>query len=98
MNIYLLFMQSRRLLKMLQNGNAVAEKRILESDRVRMYTNTGVFVGIYEWQEEKGLYKPVAIFSSPEDFLLKKGIKREGAAYVFIQQKFRAWKKESEVQ
>ena len=58
--------------KMLQNGNAVAEKRILESDRVRMYTNTGVFVGIYEWQEEKGLYKPVAIFSSPEDFLPEK--------------------------
>ena len=33
-----------------------------------VHTETGIFVGLYEWQEVKGQYKPVTIFSSPEDF------------------------------
>lgn len=54
--------------KMLQNGNAVPYKGLNPEDRVRMYDSKGVFIGIYEWQEEKRQYRPVTIFCTPEDF------------------------------
>lgn len=56
--------------KMLQNGNAIPAKEPEYRERVRMYTKSGIFVGLYEWQKEKGQYRPVTIFSSPEDFAL----------------------------
>lgn len=54
--------------KMLKNGNAVPYKGENPEDRVRMYNSMGVFIGIYEWQRDKKLYKPVTIFCIPEDF------------------------------
>lgn len=63
--------------KMLQNGNAVPGTYQGTGKQVRMYTGTGVFVGIYEWQEGRRQYKPAAIFSAPEDFA-DRGKKQKG--------------------
>lgn len=54
--------------KMLRNGNAVPYEAPVSEKRVRMYNSFGVFIGIYEWQDEKRQYKPVTIFCTPEDF------------------------------
>lgn len=54
--------------KLLQNGNPVPRQGRNFREKVRMYNSTGVFIGIYEWQEERKLYKPIAIFCTPDDF------------------------------
>lgn len=55
--------------KLLENGNPVPDRKQQSFQRVRMYTSTHVFVGIYAYQGEKRQYKPERIFSTPEDFL-----------------------------
>lgn len=65
---YPAFYAAETFTKMLKNGNAIPAEKPEHTGRVRMYTETGIFVGLYEWQEVKGQYKPVTIFSSPEDF------------------------------
>lgn len=54
--------------KLLENGNPVPDRKQQRVQRVRMYTSTHVFVGIYAYQGEKRQYKPERIFSTPEDF------------------------------
>lgn len=54
--------------KLLQNGNPVFCKEKNPKMRVRMYTSTGIFIGLYRYQEEKHLYKPETIFCTPDDF------------------------------
>lgn len=54
--------------KLLRNGNPVPDKGAMAKGRVRMYNSTGVFIGIYEWNSDKKIYKPVTIFCTPEDF------------------------------
>ena len=54
--------------KMLENGNPLPWKGAAPGERILVYHSSGVFIGIYQWQEERKLYKPEAIFSSPEDF------------------------------
>ena len=58
----------RKFDKMLENGNPLPWKGAVPGERIRVYHSSGVFIGIYQWQEERKLYKPEAIFSSPEDF------------------------------
>ena len=57
-----------RLDKLLENGNSVPDRKQQRFQRVRMYTSTHVFVGIYAYQEETRQYKPERIFCTPEDF------------------------------
>lgn len=57
--------------KLLQNGNPVPCKEKKPAERVRMYTSTGVFIGLYRYREEKQQYKPETIFCTPEDFRQK---------------------------
>ena len=54
--------------KMLQNGNPVPCKQNTLQERVRMYTSSGIFIGIYEWNASKQQYKPLTIFCTPQDF------------------------------
>ena len=54
--------------KLLENGNPVPNRKQQIFQKVRMYTSTHVFVGIYEYQGEKHQYKPERIFCTPEDF------------------------------
>lgn len=54
--------------KLLENGNPVPDRKQQRVQRVRMYTSTHVFVGIYAYQGEKRQYKPERIFCTPEDF------------------------------
>lgn len=54
--------------KLLENGNPVPNRKQQIFQKVRMYTSTHVFVGIYEYQGEKRQYKPERIFCTPEDF------------------------------
>lgn len=54
--------------RMLENGNPISWKGALPGKKVRMYHSSGVFVGIYQWQEEKRVYMPQAIFCGPWDF------------------------------
>lgn len=58
----------RRFDKMLENGNPLPWKGEIPAERVRVYHSSGIFIGIYQWQKERGLYRPEAIFSSPQDF------------------------------
>ena len=59
----------RKFDKMLENGNPLPWKGAVPGDRVRMYHSSGIFIGVYQWQKERGQYRPEAIFSSPQDFL-----------------------------
>lgn len=59
----------RKFDKMLENGNPLPWRGAVPGDRIRLYHSSGVFIGIYQWQKERKLYKPEAIFSSSEDFL-----------------------------
>lgn len=54
--------------KMLENGNPFPWKGNLPGEKIRLYHSSGVFIGVYRWQKERGLYKPEAIFASPQDF------------------------------
>ena len=54
--------------KMLQNGNPIPCKEKSLGERVRMYTSSGIFVGIYEWNTSRKQYKPLTIFCTPQDF------------------------------
>ena len=54
--------------KMLQNGNPIPYKDQSLGERVRMYTSSGVFIGIYEWNTSRQQYKPLTIFCTPQDF------------------------------
>lgn len=54
--------------KLLENGNPIPNRKQQIFQKVRMYTSTHVFVGIYEYQGEKHQYKPERIFCTPEDF------------------------------
>ena len=58
--------------KMLQNGNPVPCKQNTLQERVRMYTSSGIFIGIYEWNASKQQYKPlINNFCTPQDFQLR---------------------------
>ena len=54
--------------RMLENGNPIPWKGNLPGQKVRMYHSSGVFIGIYEWREDKRMYMPQAIFCGPWDF------------------------------
>lgn len=58
--------------KLLENGNPVPNRKQQIFQKVRMYTSTHVFVGIYEYRGEKRQYKPERIFCTPEDFRYNK--------------------------
>lgn len=54
--------------KLLHNGNKLSVEMLLNSERMqpkeqlRVYDSDGVFVGIYEYQEETALLKPIKMF------------------------------------
>ena len=58
----------RKFDKMLENGNPLPWKGTVPGERVRVYHSSGIFIGVYQWQKERGQYKPEAIFSSSQDF------------------------------
>ena len=82
---YPAFYAAETFTKMLKNGNAIPAEKPEHTGRVRMYTETGIFVGLYEWQEVKGQYKPVTIFLPLKTFILP-GLyrkRREGAVMIY---------------
>lgn len=58
----------KELDRMLENGNPIPWKGNLPGPKVRVYHSSGVFIGIYQWREEKRMYMPEAIFCGPWDF------------------------------
>ncbi|MBR1390622.1 MAG: tRNA pseudouridine(55) synthase TruB [Lachnospiraceae bacterium] len=54
--------------KLLHNGNKLSMEMLLDpeslqpQEQLRVYDSNGIFVGIYEYQEETALLKPVKIF------------------------------------
>ena len=48
----------RKFDKMLENGNPLPWKGAVREERIRVYHAAESLSGIYQWQEERKLYKP----------------------------------------